>query len=136
MDSQCFKRVIVPCYARMTTTALRMLNGDKELAYDVVQDTIAALWERREAINISGSPEALCVTAVRNRCISLLRSEKRMSSIEEHPADCAIEPPSDTDRVYMAIHKLPARHKKVIVMSMRGFSNDEIASAMSTLQKM
>lgn len=128
MDARTFKRLILPCYGRMYNLAFRMSDGDKDFAGDVVQECIAYMWERRESLYTS-FPVSLCLTAVRNRCISRLRASAQFSSLEEaadvpDPGECD----SDTDRVHVSLRLLPDRQREVMLMSMRGFSPAEIAA--------
>lgn len=135
MDSESFRQQILPVYQRMFAVALRMFDGNRDNAYDAVQDTIAALWERRRELQISVSPEALCITAVRNRCISLLRARRMEASIDDYVNVAARDDAdSDTERVYMAVNLLPESRRTAVRMSMKGFDHHEIASELGTTE--
>ena len=131
MDSKSFKQLIIPCYRRMMAVAMRMMDGDSDNAADAVQDTIATLWERRHSIDLTTSAEALCVTATRNRCISLIRARHLSASLDEVPQAAASDPSgTDVDHVRMAVNLLPENRRSAVTMSMRGFDNSEIAAEM------
>lgn len=132
MNSQCFKEQILPVYAQMIAVAARMFDGDMTSAADAVQDTIANLWERRREIEISRSPQALCISAVRNRCISIIRSQRNSSFADSDTVNVADSASADSNtdiqRIHMAVNLLPEPQRTVIKMSMRGFSSEEIAA--------
>ncbi len=132
MNSQCFKEQILPVYAQMIAVAARMFDGDITSAADAVQDTIANLWERRREIEISRSPQALCISAVRNRCISIIRSQRNFSFADSDTVNVADSASADSNtdiqRIHMAVNLLPEPQRTVIKMSMRGFSSEEIAA--------
>ena len=130
MDAETFKQIILPCYRNMYAVAFRMFDGDSDLAYDVVQETIAYMWEHHKRLDTS-SPMALCLASVRNRCISHLRNSTSLISLENAgtiPSRDDVH--SDTERVYMAISRLPAQRGTAVTLSMRGFSHSEIAEEM------
>ena len=131
MNSQRFKEQILPLYSQMLAVAARMLDGDMPAAADAVQDTVVSLWERRRDIEISHSPQALCIAAVRNRCITLIRSHHRSvysdTEIAEMPDSAGADSNTDLERVRMAVNLLPEPQRTVVRMSMRGFSCAEIA---------
>lgn len=58
----------------------RLNNGDQ--AKDITQDFFFNLWKNREALNIRNLP-AYIHTAVRNRVLNLLESEKKYVAITE-----------------------------------------------------
>lgn len=132
MNSQQFKEQILPMYKQMLAVAARMFDGDMDTAADAVQDTIAKLWERRKEIEISQSPNALCIAAVRNRCISIIRSRHIDLAVNTEmpdiPDGASADANSDAERVRMVINILGEPQRTILKMSMRGFSNSEIAS--------
>lgn len=129
MDQPAFERMILPCYRQMLATAMRLLGGDNAGASDAVQDTIAHLWEMRNRLDIAKSAPALCVTAVRNRCLSLLRARRDYQDI----AETAIETSERTDQqiraqqVMEAVDALSEPRRGVMLMSMQGYDAPEIA---------
>jgi len=117
---------------------------DKELARDFVQECFISLWENYEYVD--SSFESYMFTAVRNRCLSHLRSLKvhaeyeesiriRMKEIEIHP-----ETPTPLTEIYLkevnalcqqTIEKLPEKCKLIFMMSRyQGMKNQEIAEAL------
>lgn len=129
MDALEFKQLIVPLYSGMLALATRMTGGDTDSAADIVQETLAHLWERREALNAS-NVKSLCMVSVRNRCLNTIRSAHPNVRIDEAPPLHA-PPHSDNTYIYEAIESLPESYRKTITLSMRGFSNQEIASLLN-----
>ncbi len=116
----------------MLALASRMLDGDRDRAADVVQDTIAHLWQKRASLEASMAPESLCMTAVRNRCISLIRAERPFGTLEEASVQMTRTDSSmDCEYLYRAIERLDENRRRVVVMSMRGFNCEEIAAELA-----
>jgi RNA polymerase sigma-70 factor (ECF subfamily) len=69
-------------YRPLCLYALRLLDNADE-AEDVVQDTFAALWEKRDTLHKIVSIKSYLYTAVRNNCLMKLRSKKEFDSVEE-----------------------------------------------------
>lgn len=67
----------------MYMKALYMLK-DEEEAEDVVQDIFIKLWQKREDINIQLSLKSYLLTAVRNRCLDLLRLREKLAEEALH----------------------------------------------------
>lgn len=61
--------------ARLFKFARSYLRDDAA-AEDVVMDSFAELWERREALKEGASPLPYLLTTVRNRCLNVLKSRR------------------------------------------------------------
>ncbi len=59
----------------------------RELAEDVVHETIIKIWENRETIRIMGSFRAYLYRAVHNNCINTLRETEAFSRLLKRAAD-------------------------------------------------
>jgi len=77
-------------YSSLSLFAFRILN-DKVAAEDVVSDCYIKLWERREVFDKPGSIKSYLYTAVKNACIDLLRSNKRIQENEHEFALLTIQ---------------------------------------------
>ena len=49
---------------------------DRDEAEEVVQNSFATLWEKRESLNISGSVKSYMFSMVQNNCLNVLKHEK------------------------------------------------------------
>lgn len=129
MDASEFKQLIIPLYSGMLSLALRMTGGDSDSAADIVQETLAHLWEKRDTL-IAKNIKSLCLISVRNRCINELRNARAGVSIDDAPPLHA-PPPPDNANLYQAISRLPESYRRIISLSLRGYSNKEIASLLN-----
>ena len=62
-------------YGALVSYGMRILQ-DRELAEDAVQDTMAALWEKRIILPNNAALKAYLYNSVRNKCINLIRQQK------------------------------------------------------------
>ena len=62
-------------YGALVSYGMRILQ-DRESAEDVVQDTMAALWERKTVLPNNAALKAYLYNSVRNKCLSLLRRQR------------------------------------------------------------
>ena len=104
-------------------------------AYRYVQDAFLNLWERRREFHALNAIRSFLYLSVRNACLNWLkhlavrqRNEMDFASFlqEELEDDCILE---DTihARLYVAIEELPDRAREIVLMSLKGASNPEIA---------
>jgi len=111
---------------------------DMDIAKDLVQDVFIKLWEKDTPINPNQSVKALLYTAVRNACLNFLRQEaieeKRLSVIISEDSDSLFEEAKLEEdvhaKLYRAINQLSSRSKESILLTIHGYSNQEIAEEM------
>ncbi len=72
MNAHTFKELLLPHSRKMYAMAMTILKNDDD-ARDVVQDTLAKLWERRNELDNIQNTEAYCITMTKNICIDRLR---------------------------------------------------------------
>ena len=116
---------------------------DKELARDFVQECFIRFWENFYNIK---SYESYLFTAVKNRCLSHLRSLKARAEYEElvklkiKEIEISPEKSDSISEIYLkelntllqqSINKLPVKCKLIFTMSRyQGMKNQEIAEAL------
>jgi RNA polymerase sigma factor (sigma-70 family) len=113
------------------------LVDDQDTAEDVVQDVFAALQRvRRPDL---AQPEHYLVTAVMNRCRSVLRRRKTARStvfprqrVDSEAADAPALQRAEHDRVRAAIRQLPRRQREVVVL--RYFEDMDITQIAAVLR--
>lgn len=103
--------------------ALRLVNGDRQRAEDLVQETLLRAWRHPEALDPGlGSARAWLFTTARNLAIDAWR--RRSARIGEVVTDEVPEPPQvvdETDRaveawtVAEALARLSPAHREVLV---------------------
>lgn len=123
MDASTFKKSVMPYHKAMYRIAYSVL-GDVDDAADAVQETMIALWSKRDALKNVESLERYCLTSVKYHSISLLRRRKINIEITEAPSSESdylfIEDNrriEDKDRLsYMAqkMQMLPENFRKVL----------------------
>lgn len=105
--------------------------GDVDEAADVVQETFALLWARRDSLDRVESAEAYSRKVARNICLKHLRLKRqtgRLDDLLDYPYD---EPPPDVgiglSHMRRLIESLPPGQRRVMVLSAYGgCSNEEI----------
>ncbi len=116
---------------------------DADKAEDLVQDLFFRLWLDREKVQITTSIKAYLYTAVRNRCLTAIKSGSRLVVLNEeahdHVQDETISENDHTERiarVQAAIEELPEERKKVFKLSRyEGLKYHEIAEKLGISEK-
>ncbi len=122
------------------------LVGDDFLAETIAGDVIFHLWEIRETLDIHTSLRAYLVSAVRNRCLDFIKSQKQqreqaMSKVglsdlsavryirsDDYPLGRLLSKEIE-DYIESAINDLPDDCRRVFMLSrFEGMRNEEIAS--------
>ena len=73
MDADSFKRLFLPLHPKLFRIAYALVESKAD-AEDILQDAYCKLWNRRDELAGIQSPEAFCVTLVKNLCLDFLRS--------------------------------------------------------------
>lgn len=118
--------------------ALRLTNGDRGRAEDVVQETLLRAWRRPQALDPErGSVRAWLFTVARNVAVDAHRARKsRPPEVSDEPLslvpiDDGIDQVLDTWLVADAMATLSADHRSVLVETYyRGRSVAEAAAAL------
>ena len=120
-------------YRPLCLFALRLLDNADE-AEDVVQDTFAALWEKRDTLHKIVSIKSYLYTAVRNNCLMKLRSKKEFEIVEElqlvdeYTREDVIARAEVEAKLWKIIDELPERQREIFLMAKRdGMAYKEIA---------
>jgi RNA polymerase sigma-70 factor (ECF subfamily) len=147
-DGQAFHCLFSRYYRRLLGYASRFVD-DYMVAEDLVQDSFARLWEKREMLE-SVSLSSLLFTIVRNNCINHL---KRQALVDIHSVDW-LENLDGEERLYnldfcpdvemtllykelmaqipQVLEQLPPRSREIFLMSRRqGLKNREIAERLA-----
>lgn len=136
MNLSSFKRLVLAHYRSMYRVAYAILR-DSDDSQDAVQDAVTRLWEKRHELTDISDHEAFCITAVKRRCIDMLRQRQRtmeeMPTSLEHLEDGtdtaqAIESRDTLARVNELMDALPEQQREVLrLRSWGGCSVQEIA---------
>ena len=57
MDAESFKRMFLPCHAKLYGVACRLLENAED-AEDLIQEAYLKLWSKREELTLISNPEA------------------------------------------------------------------------------
>ena len=135
MTAERFKEIVVPMKEAMMRIAFNIVGSESD-ALDAIQDSLITLWNNRQRLAEASNPEAYCIIALKNRCLSILRSRRETTSLE------TFDNASDGDAVSREIDardslclmrsiidSLPEGQRKVVRLSIFGqCTNEEIAA--------
>ena len=105
------------------------LLGSQEEAEDAVQDLFIKVWGRKDDLDRVNSPQAWCLTLLRNLCIDRLRARQRTVPLEENITEEEVPRRSLRIRETLsAIRVLPPGSRELLRMRLiEGLSYDEIS---------
>jgi RNA polymerase sigma-70 factor (family 1) len=123
-------------YPVMCLFARKYIN-DYDDAEDITQEVFVELWNRRAKFESFDQIKAFLYLSIKNRCINFIKH----INIKRKYAETTL---SDTDTFFdefvieaeviqnlnNAINNLPEQQKQVIILSMQGLKNEEIAQSM------
>lgn len=135
-DINAFKHFFERFYPSLCMLANRYLK-DEEVAMDIVQDAFVLLWSKKEIFSSFNSAKAYLFKHVKNRSLNYLRDKySRERLIQENISsdtyffDSLIE--EETYQIiYHAIRTLSPQGQKVILLSLDGLKNNEIAEQLN-----
>lgn len=136
MDADSFKRLFLPLHPKLFRIAYALVESKAD-AEDILQDAYCKLWNRRDELAGIQSPEAFCVTLVKNLCLDFLRSAHANRHDEEITEAITLSTGSSPEKeletqdkirqVRRLINKLPQNQQQVL--KLRGINDcslDEI----------
>lgn len=136
MDLENFKKDILPLKDKLFRYANSILNN-KELAQDVVQETMLQVWEKRKKMKAIENKEAWCMTVTRNFALGKIR----LKSYHNQPIDTEIDPAEPTlppdkmlekedilKKIDEFVMLLPLKQKEIFQLrDIEGYSYQEIS---------
>lgn len=138
-DQKEFKKIFDAYYPALCLYAASFVN-DHSVAEDLTQEIFIKLWTNFGNFSNDYAVKSFLYTSVKNSCLNHLEHLKvirkhREHTMENEPAESPetslgiIE--EETHRlIYMAINELPPQCRNILMMSMDGLTNDEIAGAL------
>lgn len=107
-----------------------------DMVEDFVQEAFLKLWERRTEIKQLFEVKGFLYVCVKNLCLNYLKHQKvkirneemlvkELESSEEF-SGCILEKEVD-GLIYEALRELPEHSRQIVILTMRGLSNDQIA---------
>lgn len=134
-DRVTMKNIFDRFYFSLCSFACRYVR-DNDIVEDFVQEAFLKLWERKTEMKQLFEVKGFLYVSVRNLCLDHLKHQKvkarnqetlvRELESSEEVSGYILEKEVD-GLIYEALRELPERSRQVVVMTMRGSSNDKIA---------
>ncbi|MFC2138375.1 RNA polymerase sigma-70 factor [Bacteroidota bacterium] len=111
-------------------------NLKTEQAEDIVQEVFITLWDKIEDFNNENAIKSFLYTSVKNKCINYLEHKKVIQKHADHAKNNSFNTSNFDDQIieeethrliYHAINELPASCKNILLLSINGLKNSEIA---------
>lgn len=124
MNDREFNESVLPLQDLMYGVALR-IGMSREDASDMVQETLVKLWRARSSLEDSATLKAYCLRALRNECISHLRSRREKIPIDDlaatpMPESLPAQYRDSRRRIESVIDSLPEGQRRVLRLSCFG----------------
>lgn len=122
MSADDFKNLMMELFPAMRGWAFRILGSDRiDDIEDVLQETAAALWNKRLMLAKVENPKAYVMASLRNRCLTKMKSSRLFSDIAEvsdYPdRQSNADEFESVDLLSTIIGRLPEMQRKVISLS-------------------
>ncbi|RPH31903.1 MAG: RNA polymerase sigma-70 factor [Bacteroidales bacterium] len=135
-DKESYRLIFDSLYSTMCLFANKFIH-DYDDAEDIVQEVFIELWHQRVKFESIYHIKSFLYLSIKNRCINykkhLLSKEKHSKSIIDNNdlyfEDYVLEA-EVIQNLNNAINNLPEQRKQVILLSMQGLKNNEIAEDM------
>lgn len=134
-----FKEIFKQYYLPVRSFAQHFVK-DCNVAEDIVQDSFLLVWERKLEFNAFAEIRKYLYTTIRNACLDYLKhihvTQKHETYIrafmtEEEEKEYILEDEVDS-LIYQAIGSLSKQAREIVIMTMNGASNLEIAQTLNT----
>lgn len=143
-DIAAFEQIVIRYERRVFGLALRM-TGSTEDAKDATQETFILLHRKMAQITSGQSLGAWLYTVATNVCRNIARNRRRarVVSIKDSPADTAVDPSPNPERVaaakqredqlLAALQTLPEKERAALLLrEMEGLSTEEVAQVLGS----
>lgn len=133
-----FKELFQRFYLPLCSFAYRYVKND-HITDDFVQDAFFNVWEKRKDFFLVSAIKSYLYLNVRNACLNWLKhqqvqyrneSELALSFYNNEEQEQMLEEDIHA-RIYDAIKDLSPQTRKIVLMTMEGLSNPEIASRLN-----
>ncbi|MCK7591273.1 RNA polymerase sigma-70 factor [Subsaxibacter sp. CAU 1640] len=141
MSTEGYKSLFDTLYPSLCLFANKYLN-DIDTSEDMVQEVFIKVWEQKIQSPNFYAIKSYLYTAVKNRCLNYLKSKYHKSFLQSSAIDfdhiateeffhAQITIIDTFSQLEMAIKKLPKKCERVIRLSLKDYTNKEIAQEMS-----
>jgi len=131
-NKNAFKKLFDDYYPILCVFAAHYVE-DKEICKDIVQEALLAYWERKEDFDDILKVKSFLYTVTRNKCLNHLKREQLDIShlADQEESDEGFEATIIEQETYRlvrkAVEELPTQMRNIILCSMQGLKNHEIA---------
>ncbi len=131
-NKQAFKKLFDDYFPILCVFATHYID-DKEICKDFVQEAFLAYWERKDDFDDILKVKSFLYTVTRNKCLNHLKHEQldlsNFPDQEEYDIDfeSAIIEQETFRIVRKSVEELPTQMRNIILYSMKGLKNHEIA---------
>ena len=131
-NKQAFKKLFDDYYPILCVFSAQYIE-DKEICKDIAQETLLAYWEHREDFDDILKVKGFLYTVTRNKSLNYLKHEQLNISVfpEQEETDTDFEAAIIEQETYRivrkAVEELPSQMRNIILLSMKGLKNHEIA---------
>ena len=136
-DKQVYKDMFDQYFMALKGFSRRFVE-DEAVCDDIVQDAFIGLYKKRSEIQSIKSIKSYLYSGVRNGCLNYLRNDKIKQLHHDRLKELSSPWYSENyiveevhAELYLAIKDLTQAQREVVVMSMNGLSNPEIAEELS-----
>lgn len=132
-----FQTLFDSYYDVLCIFAMKYLKDTMD-AQDVVQETFIALWNSRQKYASDTHIKSFLYLTVKNKCLNLLKHQKVQEEYSSQNAEETEERYFEENLLQVevlallrnAIRRLPEKRQEVILLSLQGMRNEEIAENM------
>lgn len=136
-----FKVLFETLYPSLCLFASKYL-GDMDIAKDIVQEVFIKVWEKQPELRNHNAVKAYLYAMVKNHCLNYLQSKhvkqmKKISSLDDQSLKIEGNVLAEMTTVeiytelYRAIEALPNQTAKVIKLTLKDYTTNEIAEELS-----
>ena len=131
-DHNALKHFFESFYPSVCVFARKYLK-DVDIAEDVAQEAFIEFWNRREDFYDLKAMKGYIYTVTRNKCLNEIKLGHIREEILRYQVpseDCFYELVQEEETyriIYQAINRLPHQSRKIILLSLKGYKNGEIA---------
>jgi len=135
-DKESYRAIFKRLYPVMCLFAAKFLN-DSDDSEDVAQDVFIELWNQRIKFESFEQIKAFLYLSIKNRCINFIKHTNVKRSYVQQAIyetdsffDESVIEAEVIQNLNSAISCLPPQQKQVIILSMQGLKNEEVAQSM------
>jgi RNA polymerase sigma-70 factor (family 1) len=135
-DKESYQTIFNLLYPVMCLFARKFIN-DYDDAEDVAQEVFVELWNQRKKFESLEQIKAFLYLSIKNKCINFIKhtniKRKYVQTVQpetDTPFDDFVVEAEVVQNLNNAINGLPEQQKQVIILSIQGLKNEEIAQSM------